>query len=615
MSNSEPNIQCVNNKCNQINPLQAQFCVNCNTPVVKTYLWMLGDDIETYAQGDLIANRYLLKEDRVLLDTKPGIAPDVPEEVPTELEIYLKLFPYRLHLPQIYGYINQEKPIWLLEYNSISMDEKGELINPQLFPRLDQVWAELSPLKQLNVMWQMAKLWQPLATHQVISSIFQEDLLRINGSMIQLLELKPDNDDSLSLKNLGQLWLDWSKNCSENISNFVSILALGLVKGLIIKPEKIVKILDQATYKYSISSLDYKYNIITVTHTGTERTHNEDSCYPTPKNLQQVSSGMDTLTIVCDGLGGHKGGEIASKSAINIIAKELIDCYLKKTKIQDYHHAWHPIITNEDINHAIHQANNNINEQNDQEKRQKLARMGTTVVMSLAVDHQIYFANVGDSRVYWINDQNCYQVTIDDDLASREVRLGYAFYRDMIQYPETGALLQALGTNNSDNIHPHIQRFIVDQDCIFLLCSDGLSDFDRVEQYWQSEILPILKGEIDLPKAAKNLLNIGIKKNGHDNITLALIHCQVQPKQNSVAKVLSWDEITQIMPDLPTVSKIMENNSPKESEQSKLPKLSLKTFVITLFLIGLGTIIFTQWESIKKYFQPSIKSSQIEMKN
>ena len=151
--------------------------------------------------------------------------------------------------------------------------------------------------------------------------------------------------------------------------------------------------------------------------------------------------------------------------------------------------------------------------------------MGTTLVMAVGHRHEIYIAHVGDSRAYLITRTGCYQITLDDDVAAREVRLGYALYRDALQQPSAGSLVQAIGMSAS--VHPTIGRFVIDEDCVFLLCSDGLSDFELVDQCWESEILPILDGKLDIATATRQLVEIGNTHNGHDNITVALVHCQV----------------------------------------------------------------------------------------
>jgi protein phosphatase len=83
----------------------------------------------------------------------------------------------------------------------------------------------------------------------------------------------------------------------------------------------------------------------------------------------------------------------------------------------------------------------------------------------------------------------------------------------------------------SASVHPTVQRFVLDEDCVFLLCSDGLSDYDLVDQCWQTEILPILDGSIDVATATQHLVELGNHLNGHDNITVALVHCQVKVQE------------------------------------------------------------------------------------
>jgi protein phosphatase len=108
------------------------------------------------------------------------------------------------------------------------------------------------------------------------------------------------------------------------------------------------------------------------------------------------------------------------------------------------------------------------------------------------------------------------------------VRLSGIVYREALGLPSSGSLFQALGMNSSTALHPNIRRTILDEECIFLLCSDGVSDRDRVEQYWQSELLPVLEGKIDLTTACQRIINLANSRNGHDNATVALVHCQVK---------------------------------------------------------------------------------------
>jgi len=121
--------------------------------------------------------------------------------------------------------------------------------------------------------------------------------------------------------------------------------------------------------------------------------------------------------------------------------------------------------------------------------------------------------------------------------------MGYALYREALQYPSAGALVQALGMGASARLRPTINRAILDEDCVFLLCSDGLSDRDRVEQYWESEILPILAGKTTVATAGKRLVEIANTRNGHagdevsiidrNSLTLIVDRIDIAPSKNS----------------------------------------------------------------------------------
>jgi serine/threonine protein phosphatase PrpC len=235
------------------------------------------------------------------------------------------------------------------------------------------------------------------------------------------------------------------------------------------------------------------------------------------------------LAIVCDGIGGQDGGEVASSIAIDVLRQEVEKMPLHQAN-------WDPLSLTPKLKRAICIANDVICQRNDDENRQGRERMGTTLVMALAHIHEVYLTHLGDSRVYWISSSGCHQVTVDDDVASRQVRLGCALYRDALQQGASGALIQALGITSSVTLHPTVQRFPLDEDCVFLLCSDGLSDRDRVEQYWEAEILPVLRQEVDLVMVRDRLIEIANTQNGHDNVTIALLLITVVPKDDPDAQ-------------------------------------------------------------------------------
>ncbi|GBE73449.1 putative protein phosphatase [Microcystis aeruginosa NIES-87] len=549
-------LQCQNPTCLSPNALTNRFCEKCGTPLVKRYLWMMGDWVRSYYRvGELIDHRYLVKQPQIVLDTKPAQAPQSPEEPPSWLSLYLKLLPFHLHIPQVYGYIPSpderlNMDIWLLEYGTIPLDETGELIYPELLPTLDEVWSQASDLRQIHWLWQMAKLWHPLQKKAVVSSLLNPFLTRVNNQLLQLLELSKDEAAAPNLRNLGAFWAGLIPTAAANIQDFLASLTQELESGDLDRPESLIAILDYALQHYGAGQ-ERSYEIFTCTDTGPLREHNEDACYPPANQAITLSNGQNPfdkaqgkpLAIVCDGIGGQEGGEIAAQLAIETLPREINPS--PTSDIEIYPDSYSLV-----LEQAIRVTNDLISQRNDQESRQDRRRMGTTLVMAFGHAEEMYAAHVGDSRIYWITPQGCHQVTVDDDLASREVKLGYLLYRDAIQYPNAGALVQALGMGSATNLHPTVQRLIVDQDCVFLLCSDGLSDYDRVEQYWDSEILPLLQGEKTVTAVGESLLQLANQKNGHDNSTIALVYCRVVPAAETVRPLIYAEAKERIIPHL-----------------------------------------------------------------
>lgn len=496
-------------------------------PVAKQYLWTVGEGIEDQPPGTLIADRYLLKTNRIVVDTRPELLPEIPSEISDQISPYLKLFAYRLHIPQVYGVISpakgtNHKPIILLEKGPIATH--GET----LMPTLTALWPDATAMRQLNWLWQIAQLWQPLSRQGVASSLLNSHLLRVQGRFIRLLQLDLDIHNS-TLKQLGCFWQQqWVPTAQPQIQKFLRQLTHQMTSGELRTSTQLIQQLDQAL---SICGRGYhrRIEIAAGTDAGPTRSHNEDACYPDGGKLIQVPLAEPALAIVCDGIGGQDGGEVASSMAIDVLRQEVEKMPLHQAN-------WDPLSLTPKLKRATCIANDVICQRNDVEKRQGRERMGTTLVMALAHIHEIYLTHLGDSRVYWISSSGCHQVTVDDDVASRQVRLGCALYRDALQQGASGALIQALGITSSVTLHPTVQRFPLDEDCVFLLCSDGLSDRDRVEQYWEAEILPVLRQEVDLATVRDRLIEIANTQNGHDNVTIALLLITIVPKDDPDAQ-------------------------------------------------------------------------------
>lgn len=626
MQNPAATLYCSNPSCQAPNLESQKFCQRCCTPLLKVYLWAVGEGIEAYKTGDLIAERYLVRGHRILLDTKPGLYPDTPEEIPNRLQPYLKLSAYQLHIPQVYGRVQlttgrQNPELWLLEQAAISTgDPQVPESGVQLMPELTAVWQDTPPMRQLNWLWQIAQLWQPMSLNGVASNLLTPALLRVNGSFIRLLMLQADPKQPPTLQQLGQLWSQWAGTAHPSVANFIEQVGTQLIQGQIHNSEQLIALLDWGMETVGRSQTR-TLQIVTRTDQGPSRAQNEDACYPPGSVSGEVwesgnseaegakfhpipSSTPTTVTpyplvIVCDGIGGHEGGEVASNLAIDTIRQSIQNLAVSRNNLVGSTLAL-------ELEGFACEANDRISQLNDQEQRYDRQRMGTTLVMALANTHELYITHVGDSRAYWITRKGCYQVTLDDDVASREVRLGYALYRDAVQQNSAGSLVQALGMGSSTVLHPSVQRFILDEDSIFLLCSDGLSDNDRVEQYWESEILPVLEGQVDLETAATRLVEIANTQNGHDNVTVGLVYTQVRTgNQQSVQVSLPQGEFVSGVAASPNAPLSAPSADSRLKTQLVVPRRSgsprLLFLLVIFFLLGLGTL-FAYW------FSPEVRN-------
>jgi len=269
------------------------------------------------------------------------------------------------------------------------------------------------------------------------------------------------------------------------------------------------------------------------TDVGHQRDHNED-CFFIERNSQKRSdnSGQSTaargLYILCDGMGGHDGGEVASQLAA-------------QTLTQYFGTHWPAPVTGETpaplpekstMIEAVKLANQAIYEVNDKEQRAGHERMGTTLVMVLLQGTAAVVAHVGDSRLYKHSRRvGLVQVTTDHEVGQREIQRGVdpeiAYGR-----PDALQLTQALGPRDSADLEPSVDYLTFSEDTLLLLCSDGLSDNDLVEDYLDSHIDPLLREKVGLEKGLNDLVALANEVNGHDNISAIAINLKVRPDLN-----------------------------------------------------------------------------------
>lgn len=575
MDEAQKMLHCSLKHCETANAFADEYCTRCKTPLIKRFLWVMGTSLRAEEVGTLMANRYWVVSENLVLETKPSIPPHLPERIPPKLKPYLKLSAYRLHIPKLYGTIpTEESEIWLLEYENFSSVVQHKFTRGEFLPPLAEVWKGATGTRQLNWLLQMSQLWQPLQAQKVVSTLMTPELLRVNGSVVQLQELRQD-EQPVTLKDLGKLWSAWNQDSEPEIQGFVQEVCDSLTSGELTDSEGLVRFLEEGLSEIARSQFR-SYQISTLSDAGPTRSHNEDAYFQdTTEQSGDLNhpSQQKALAIVCDGVGGHQGGEVASHLAIEHLREEM-------QRIQKAFP--NSRIIAEKIGQAVAMVNDLICDRNDLENRQAQQRMGTTLVMTLAHDHEMYVTHVGDSRVYWITHHGCYQLTLDDDLASRQTRLGHLLYREALQQPAAGALVQALGMSSSNLLHPTTQRLIMDEDCVFLLCSDGLSDNGLVEQYWEQEILPILTEEKDVGAVTRQLIHLANSLNGHDNVTVSLVKCSVSMAEEETTLNITFQEQTDIQGERETMF------IPQKNTVGKQVSLGWTLVIVALLVSGMG---------------------------
>jgi protein phosphatase len=505
------------------------------------YLWAADPQAAWIPTNKLVEDRYHVLAPQLWLDTKSSEQPEALWPLPDRARPYTKLSRYRLHIPQLYGFCSLgragQKSVDIPLLDNIPIDAQG-----QLLPALVDRWAPATALAQIHWLWQIIELWSPLAEIGVGYSLLVADNLRVQGWRLRLCELLPDSlnpggrSTAVGLANFWSILLDTAQpELQAGLGALVAQMQIGKLAVADLAGAVNEALLTQA------ASFPLGVTVVGGSDSG-RNLHNEDSYYPNPSNGQIPVPG---LAMVCDGVAGHEGGEVASQMAVQSIALQL------QTLVAEVATAAapsHPLQVFEHLQAVVRVANNAIADRNDRQGRTDRRRMATTLVAALhlpqvVVDragnrghsHEIYLAHVGDSRAYWITRQGCQPLTVDDDVAQREISQGKSMPWQAQGRIDAGALTQALGMRSGDSLQPFVQRLMVLEDGVLLLCSDGLSDRQLVEKSWSNYVPPVLGGELTLGEAVTAWLELGRTENGHDNLSLVLVHCQVTPSDAAAA--------------------------------------------------------------------------------
>lgn len=242
--------------------------------------------------------------------------------------------------------------------------------------------------------------------------------------------------------------------------------------------------------------------VLGATHPGRVRPNNQDAF------ICGMLTEKTAFAVVCDGMGGASGGNVASGIAVRMIADRLVD---------DFRENAAPGALRVLLANAISDANEEVFAtamENDD-----LRGMGTTVVAAIVNDHQAYIAHVGDSRAYVITRHSIEQITRDHSVVQDMLEQGKITAEQMRSHPQKHFLTRALGVESETECS--FSAVSLPEDGTVLICTDGLTNMV------EPDTIQSLVRTFPFEEIPNKLINTANLAGGSDNITVvALAHSE-----------------------------------------------------------------------------------------
>ncbi len=235
--------------------------------------------------------------------------------------------------------------------------------------------------------------------------------------------------------------------------------------------------------------------IVAKTDIGKIRPNNQDS-YATGELPNSVA-----WAVVCDGMGGASGGNVASSTAVKIISERITSSYKDGMSYNSIKNM---------LTSAIAAANIEVYDQSKADT--SLAGMGTTVVVAIITENSVYVAHAGDSRAYVLSKGQLNQLTKDHSLVQELVDSGRLTFDEAKDDPRKNIITRALGVN--DELRVDFCEEFIDENDIVLICTDGLTNYINDEGIVQ------LSASVEFDSLAERLVDIANENGGGDNITV-----------------------------------------------------------------------------------------------
>ena len=283
----------------------------------------------------------------------------------------------------------------------------------------------------------------------------------------------------------------------------------------------------------------YNFSFGNATHIGQVRQANEDY-------FGNFETKNGYVFIVCDGMGGHVGGAKASQIAVGIIR----DCLQQLDYKTPYEALSQSIVAASDA--ILAYAENN----------PELVGMGTTCVAILVVGSDVYYAHVGDSRIYLFSNKKLTRITKDHSFVQNMIDSGGLTEEEAEKHPRKNEITNALGLKNMKPPTVCTAQIQAAKGDVFLLCSDGLSGMVS-----DSEMVSVLKNSMELQGKANLLIDLANKAGGTDNITVQIVEMIHSPYSKTITNI-------------PVASK--ENKTNKNWKKDKKTVVIITAILLTL---------------------------------
>ena len=281
----------------------------------------------------------------------------------------------------------------------------------------------------------------------------------------------------------------------------------------------------------------------------------------------------EPLFVVADGMGGHIAGDVASSTAVSVIAGQASTASAENLQT---------------LVDLVRAANKAIWEKAGQDP--SLKGMGTTCTLMLVDNEKAYFAHVGDSRAYLLRGGELTQVTEDHTLVGRMVKEGRLSEEEAESHPQRSIITRALGVDS--DVEVDVMSLDLRPGDRILLCSDGLSSMISDEA-----IVGPLREETDPQRVADRLVELANEAGGEDNVTVVIIDVT----EDKPAAATAVRRSPTVSAESPSPRHVEEAAPAEERRHRTWPRKLAITLVLVALLVA-GAFFLGRWYLNNQWF-------------